>query len=146
MKLNKQTIFTMVIGVMMVTWIVGIALGSNLQTTQQSVRIESVYERLLTPQEKIAILRTGRVLIEYLHTGGFEAVEKRAVYENFVGRFKDFVVLEIVEIGQANETLEQMVTPTGDILELGNVSADGLVDFFCDNSYVQPKECLLMGI
>ncbi len=147
MKWNRQTVFTLVIGIMMVTWVMGTALSSNLQLAQSGgIRLESVYDRLLTPQEKITILRSGRVLIEYLHTGGFEAAEKRATYENFVARFKDFIILEVVEIEQANQTLDQMVTPTGDIVDLQNVSADGLVDVFCDNSYVQPRECLLRGI
>jgi len=105
-----------------------------------------VYDRMLTPQEKITILRSGRVLIEYLHAGGFASVEKKAVYENFVARFKDFVVLEAVEIQQANETIDQLVTPTGDIVELENVSAEELVDVFCDNAFVQPKECLMRNI
>ena len=99
MKLNKQTIFTLFIGVMMITWVVGIALGSNLQLNdQKGIRIESVYERLLTSEEKLAILRSNMVLIEYLHTGGFESVEKRATYENFVARFKQNAVLQVVEI------------------------------------------------
>lgn len=146
MKFNRQTIFTIVIGVMMVTWVMGTALSSNLLLSQDEVRIESVYERLLTPQEKITILRSGRVLIEYLHKGGFGSVEKKASYENFAARFKDNVILEVVEIGEDNQTMDQMVTPTGDIVPLGNVSAADLFDVFCENSYVQPKECLLRSI
>jgi hypothetical protein len=147
MKWNRQTVFTIVIGFMLLTWVMGTALSSNLQLAQgNGIRIESVYDRLLTPQEKVTILRSGRVLIEYLHTGGFEAVDKRATYENFVARFKDIVILEVVEIEQANQTLDQMITPTGDVVELQNVSAAELLDVFCDNSYVQPKECLLRSI
>jgi len=146
MKMNKQTVFTLFIGVMMITWVMGMAMSYNTPITQRGMKIESVYDRMLTPQEKITILRSGRVLIEYLHAGGFASVEKKAVYENFVARFKDFVVLEAVEIQQANETIDQLVTPTGDIVELENVSAEELVDVFCDNAFVQPKECLMRNI
>ena len=147
MKLNRQTIFTLFIGVMMITWVVGIAFGSNLQLDQQrGIKIESVYERLLTSEEKLAILRSNMVLIEYLHTGGFESVEKRASYENFVARFKQNAVLQIVEIQQDNETIDQMIPSTGDIVPLDNVSAADLVDVFCENSFVQPRECVLRSL
>ena len=147
MKLTKQVIFTIIVGVMMVTWAAGIALSSNLQlSTPQGFRIESVYTRPLTSQEKITILRYGRVLIEYMHTGGNESTEKRATYENFVARFKDFAVLEVVEISEANQTLDQFISPTGDIVPLENVSASELIDVFCEKSLMQPKECLLRNI
>lgn len=146
MKLNRQTVFTIIIGVMMVTWVMGAALSYNVTLKKDNGRIESVYDRLLTPQEKITILRSGRVLIEYLHTGGPIGQDKKASYENFAARFKDNVILEVVEISEQNQTLDQMVTPTGDIVPLGNVSAAQLFDVFCDNSFVQPKECLLRSI
>jgi len=36
--------------------------------------------------------------------------------------------------------------PTGDVIPLDNVSSSDLIDVFCKNSYVQPKECLLREI
>ena len=146
MKFNRQTVFTVVIGFMLLTWVMGTALSSNLMLSSNEVRIESVYERLLTPQEKITILRSGRVLIEYLHTGGFETVERKAAYENFAARFKDNVIIQVVEISEENQTMDRMITPTGDIVPLENVSSADLFDVFCENSFVQPKECLLRSI
>ena len=146
LKLNRQTVFAVVMGVMMVSWIAGIALSYNINPTQKEVRIESVYYTLLSPQEKIAILQSGRVLIEYLHTGDPDSQMKKAMYESFVSYFQDFVILEVVEIEQGNETMDQMVTPNGDIVPLENVTEAELVDIFCDNTFVQPRECLLRSI
>lgn len=146
MKFNRQAAFSIFIGVIMITSVMGFAIGSNVKTQQDNVRIESVYDRLLTPQERISILRAGRVLIEYLHMGEFESVEKQATYENFVARFKDFVVLEVVEVEFSNQTLDQMISPDGDVIELGNVSSSELVDVFCQTTFVQPRECLMRSV
>ena len=146
-KVNKKVLFTLLIAIMMVTWPVYMAMTqSTISAKPPAMKIESVYDRLLTPQEKISILRTGRMLIEYIHAGGPDAAEKRAVYENFVARFKDFVVLEVVEIQQANETVDQMISPTGDLIPMGNVTQESLLTTFCEKTLVQPKECLLGSI
>ena len=145
-KMNRQALFAIIVGGMMVSWIAGIALSYDIPTQPNAVKIESIYETLLTPQEKITILRTGRVLIEYLHIGDEPSLQKKAMYESFVSRFQDFVILQVVEIEQDNQTMDQMVTYTGDIIPLENVSELELVDLFCDNSFVQPRECLLRSI
>ncbi len=146
MKLDKQRVFSLFIGIMMITWVVGIAMSSTIQSSQQGLIIQNVYDRVLTANEKITILRSGRVLIEHLYTGTHESLEKKAAYENFVARFKDFVVLETVEVEQENQTVDQMINPNGDIIPMDNVSAGQLVDVFCDNTLFQPKECLLRSI
>jgi hypothetical protein len=147
MKIDKQVIFTAVVGIMMVTWAMGMALSYNIQTGPQGMKIESVYTEPLTGTEKVTILRTGRVLIEYLYLPGDpEALDRRALYENFVAQFGGFAVLNVVEVSAENETLNQMIAPDGDIIPLDNVTAASIVDVFCDNAFVQPRECLLRSI
>ncbi len=146
MKIDRQFVFSAVVIFMMVTWAMGIALSQNIDISQQGMKIESVYTELLTGQEKITILRTGRMLIEYLYVPGPESIEKKALYENFVNQYSKFVVLQAVEVSAGNETLNQMIAPSGDIIPLDNVTAANIMDVFCDNTYVQPKECLLRSI
>jgi hypothetical protein len=146
MKLTKQVVFTLFIGVMMITWAMGIALSYNIQTNNQGMQIQSVYEELLTPLEEVTILRTGRVLIKLLHTGTADGMLKKAEYENFVARFDGFAVLEVVEISDANMTRDEMITPTGDVLPLDNVTGEALINLFCDNTFAQPRDCLLMNV
>ncbi|MBN1896873.1 MAG: hypothetical protein JW789_04085 [Candidatus Aenigmarchaeota archaeon] len=147
MKVNKQFVFSIFVGVMMITWAIGMALQYNIDVSPgKGAKIETVYRELLTGQEKVSILRTGRVLIEYLYMTGPGAVDKSITYENFAARFGDLIVLQIVEVSQSNQTVDQMIVPTGDVIPLNNVSESELFDVFCKNTYVQPKECLLRNI
>ncbi len=146
MKIDRQFVFTVVVGVMMITWAMGMALSYNIKTAPTGMKIENVYTEPLTGKEKVTILRSGRMLIEYLYIPGEESMEKIPVYDSFAGRFSDFIVLEKVEVSDANQTLDQMISPTGDVIPLGNVTEAQLIDVFCDNTFVQPKECLLMSI
>jgi hypothetical protein len=146
MKIDRQFVFTVVVGIMMVTWAMGMALSYNIDVSPQGTRIESVYTEPLTGQEKVAILRSGRMLIEYLYLPGPESMDKIPVYDSFTATFKDFVVLEKVEVSYENQTLDQMIAPDGDVIPLDNVTESQLFDVFCDNTYVQPKECLLRSI
>ncbi len=146
MKIDKQMIFTIAVGVMMVTWAIGMALSYNIDTGPQGMQIESIYREPLTGPEKAGILRSGFVIIEYQYIPGDESLERIPVYESFVNRFSDFVVLQEVEVKYENQTLNQMLSPTGDIIPLGNVTEFELVEVFCANTIVQPRECLLRSI
>jgi hypothetical protein len=146
MKLDKKFIFSLFVAVMMVTWAIGMALSYSIKTTPKGMKIENVYDQLLTGTEKITILRTGRVLIEYLYVDSAESLDRKAMYENFVARFSDFAVLEAVSITQENETLDQMIAPDGDVIPMDNVTSSNLVDVFCENSVTQPRECLLRSV
>ncbi|MCD6495973.1 MAG: hypothetical protein J7K54_01755 [Candidatus Aenigmarchaeota archaeon] len=146
MKINKQFVFSVFVGFMMITWAVGIALSSQIHTKTNSFSVSNFYDQLLTAKEKVAILRSGKVLIEYLYLFGPDAEQKKADYQAFASRFKDLVVVEAVAVSSGNQTLDQMIVPTGDVIPLDNVSSSDLIDVFCKNSYVQPKECLLREI
>ena len=147
-KLNSQMIFTIVVGLMMITWAVSLALSYNINTgtQQQTMKIETVYDKPLTAKEKLTILRSGRVIIEFYHNGSQGDLDRKAAYENFAARFNGIVVLEAVEVEKENQTIDRMINPQGEIIPLDNVTSDRLIDFFCDTSIVQPKECLLRDI
>ncbi len=146
MKIDRQFVFSVVVGVMMITWAMGMALSYNIDVSPQGNKIESVYTEPLTGQEKVAILRSGRMIIEYLYIPGPGSLERIPVYDSFSAQFSDFIVLEKVEVSYENQTLDQMIAPSGDVIPLGNVTEAQLFDVFCDNTFVQPKECLLRSI
>jgi hypothetical protein len=146
MKIDRQFVFSAVVIFMMITWAMGMALSQNIDVSPQGMQIENVYTEPLTGPEKVTILRSGRMLIEYLYVPGPQSAEQKALYENFVAQFSDFVVLQAVEVSAGNETLNQMIAPDGDIVSLDNATASNMLDIFCDNTIVQPKECLLRSI
>jgi len=146
MKIDRQFVFSVVVGVMMITWAMGMAMSYNIETGPTGMKIENVYDQPLTGKEKVTILRSGRMLIEYLYTPGEESLQRISLYESFVSRFRDFLVLEKVQVSHDNQTLNQMIAPSGDVIPLENITEVQLFDVFCDNTYVQPKECLLRSI
>ncbi|UCD02912.1 MAG: hypothetical protein JSV63_03975 [Candidatus Aenigmatarchaeota archaeon] len=146
MKIDKQVIFTIAVGVMMITWAIGMALSYNIPTGGQQIQIENIYREPISGQQKVGILRAGFVIIEYQYIPGEESLERIPVYESFISRFSDFAVLLELDVQYENETLNQMLTPTGDVIPLENVTEFELVDIFCENTFVQPRECLLRSI
>ncbi len=116
---------------------------------QQAPTFPNVIERVLDPQEKLAILRGGKSLIEFLY---FEnctnCFEKRTMYENFVTsqEFKDYIVLET--FASENVTADWIVIAyTGDQIGLEDVNTtDDIMKIFCDASIVKPNICVLQEI
>jgi len=147
MKMNRKTIFSLFVAVIMITSAIGMVMNYNKYfTPTDNVQIKSVYEELLTPQQEISILRSGMSLIVFLHTGDEDGLQKKALYENFVARLKGFIVLEVVDVGQSNQTRDDMIVPSGDVIPLQNVTEEGLMDVFCRNSLLQPRECILRNV
>jgi hypothetical protein len=146
MKLDRKFVFSLFVAVMMVTWAVGLALSYNIKTTSSGMKIEKVYDRLLDAKEKITILKSGYVLIEYLYIADPTGLDKKAMYENFAARFSGIIVLEEVAISEENQTMDQMIAPDGDVVPLDNVTSSTIFSVFCDNSVVQPRECLLRNV
>jgi len=142
----SQRLFAIVVGILMLTSVAGFAL-MNVYTGPQEVEIPSVIEQPLSPQDRVQILRTGKVLIEYLYPEDCSGCnEKIALYQSFVNNFKNYAVLELVEV-PANQTTDRIIGNYGDTIELGNVtSSNELMWIFCSVAIVQPKECLMMEI
>jgi hypothetical protein len=146
MKLDRKFVFSLFVAIMMVTWAIGMALSYNIKTTSSGMKIENVYDRLLDAKEKITILRSGYVLIEYLYIADAGGIDKKAMYDNFAARFSDVVVLEAIAVSAENQTMDQMIAPDGDVIPLDNVTSSTIVDVFCENTLVQPRECLLRSV
>ena len=140
------------IGMIMIGSVAGFALNNfnflNRPAQAEGPEIKYIMDKVLTTEEKVYVLRTGRVLIENLYEPNCtECIERNAVLEGFANQFQGFLVLERAEV-LPNETKFQMVAPTGDIRDLENetITYDSLLDIFCDISFAQPRECLLREI
>jgi hypothetical protein len=145
--MNRKTIFSLFVAVIMITSAIGMVMSYNINVTKdKQTQIKSVYEELLTPQQEISILRSGMSLIVFLHTGDDDSLQKKALYENFAARLNGFIVLEVVDVGQANQTRDEMIVPSGDVIPLQNVTEESLMDTFCRNSLLQPRECILRNV
>lgn len=155
--MHKEQVAAIVIGLIFVVSMVGFAFTSMSRFPQQQspgISIPNIVNRELTREEKIYILQTGRVLIEDFYVSGCSRCEiDRATLEAFAQEFKEFVVLEEVEV-YANATNEttyvklQMIGRTGLIEDLRDmeITQENLTDIFCDIALVQPRECLLREI
>lgn len=140
----SQRFFAIFVAIIMILSAAGWALV-YVKPQQPEQQIETIYDRFLSPQERIMILSSGRVLIEYFYQADCsDCLKKKEFYESFVNKFKDFAVLEVVE--QANETVDQMIGLGGNIEPLANVSQSKFMSVFCELTIKQPRECLLEGI
>jgi len=148
--MNRQTIFGIFITVIMLTSILGYAFTLQRNNAgnggNNEYKIETIYNRPLESQEKLIILRNGITIIEFFHTGTESDISRLMMYEGFANRFSSFVVLEAVEVTDANQTIDQMIGISGDIVPLENVTGDDLFDIFCDTAALQPQECVLREI
>ncbi|MEM5797784.1 MAG: hypothetical protein QXP39_00880 [Candidatus Aenigmatarchaeota archaeon] len=141
----RERIAAIVIGLLMIGSIVGFAVMSARPITRGQ-SISPVIERLLTPQEKIQVLRTGRVLIEYIYPSDCNDCEKKAgMYYGFVQRYANFTVLEIVQTNAT--TTDQLIGIGGQIRELKNITTeDELFAVFCESAIIKPRECLFLTL
>jgi len=148
MEFNKQTAMGLFIAFIMIFALIGYAFmstGGN-QGEGNVPQIPHIVNGSLEPEEKILVLRTGRVLIEDFYSpDSLESLEKKAMLEGFADRLKDFLVLELVEV-PLNETKIWMIGRAGDVVDIGNITQGGFMTQFCLNAILQPKECLLKDI
>ncbi|MBN2102192.1 MAG: hypothetical protein JW716_04965 [Candidatus Aenigmarchaeota archaeon] len=140
----SQRIFAIVVGILMLSSVAGFAIMNVYQAPPENT-IPSIIDKPLGPQDRVYILQTGRVLIEYLYPEGCtDCSEKIALYQSFVNNFKDYAVLELAEV-PANETADRIIGNYGDTMELGNVTTgQDFMAVFCSVAMKQPKECLIM--
>lgn len=143
----KQEMAALIIGGIMVSSVAGYAVinVTSRGNPRQNVRqIPNIVHRELEKEEKVYVLRTGRVLIEsYFPENCTPCQENNKKLEDFVSGFKDFAVLEEVP---ANKTEVKMIGKNGDIEEIENFDRDSLMDKFCELAMKQPTECLLREI
>ena len=155
----KERAMAIFIGLVMVLSAAGFAAISASHIgpqQQQTSQIPTILNRTLTQEEKVTILRTGRVLIEDLYYPDCsECLANNRILEAFANRFRQFIVLEKVAVMPGNETNAtggyiklQMIGSGGEIqdLEGQNITEENLLNVFCDIAIAQPTECLLMEI
>jgi hypothetical protein len=144
----KERFAAIFIGVIMIMSVAGFAL-INVSTrgslTKKDIpEISPVMKRPLTPEEKVTVLRSGRVIIENLYPANCtDCFDKNVLLENFVNQYRDYIVMEEVV---ANQTSLKIIGKGGQIKPIENVTDETLMDLFCEMAMLQPKECLLRGI
>jgi hypothetical protein len=147
----KERFMAIFIGVIMVGSIAGFAIA-NLDMfsggNKQNPQLTPIMNRSLTTEERIFVLRAGRVLVENLYSlNCTDCTERNSAILSFADKFKDSLVLEQAAV-EYNQTKFQMIGAEGKIRDLQNESLDydNLLKVFCGIAVVQPRECLLMEI
>jgi hypothetical protein len=145
----KERIAAIIIGLIMIMSMAGFALV-NIIPQDEPVVIPSILDRQLTPEERLFVLRTGRVLIENFYPPGCgECRELGTRLKGFAQAFGNFVVLEDVVLTNATEAdyESRMIGREGMIRDIpSNITDDGLMDLFCSLAISRPKECLLTKV
>ena len=147
-EFNKQTAMGLFVVFIMIFAMIGYAFMSTGGEGGGGdiPQIPHIVNGSLEPEERILVLRTGRVLIEDFYSPDSpESLEKKAMLEGFADRLKDFLVLELVEV-PLNETRIWMIGRAGDVVDIGNITQKDFMTQFCLNAILQPKECLLEEI
>lgn len=144
---HKQVLMALFIAFIMVASAVGFALLRNTPIGgQQTPTFPNVVESVLSNEERLYILRSGKSLIEFLYPENCtDCLEKREIYERFVTspEFKDYVILETAV--EENVTADWIVMAyTGDQISLEHInSTEDLMKIFCGSSVVKPNICIL---
>lgn len=150
--MDKQMIFAIVIGLIMLTSVAGFAafgprLTGQVTQDQQDYTIPLVVDRPLTGQEISLILRQGRVVFESVYNEACDDCRvKDQELEFFARNLGGFAIISSVET-QNGEGWEkfQMIGTNGKIvnLEEEEITQDNLLTLFCSIAIIQPKECIL---
>ena len=118
------------------------------QQPQNQINISIINVKELSADEKRYVVGSGRVLLEHFYPEGCaECLDLQSLLVNFTVQFQQNMVLETVP-GFNQTSLNMIIYKGGDRaaiipLEMNNLTADSLFEFFCDNSPIRPKECLL---
>lgn len=136
------------IAFIMVASIMGFALMSYVPETPAPVETPIIIDHPITPEERVNVLRGGRVLIEYFYNiTCLECVDKETMYRDFVlsNEFGGYLVLAhgVAE----NETSDWMLNLDGTQIDLSEInSTQGLRELFCDVALLQPNICILQDL
>ncbi len=107
-------------------------------TPSNQKQIERQTTRLLTDQEKTALMQNGVAILEFLHTKGCQnCATYRPVLEGFYTKYPNVL---LVDADSEKDSLQFIGTQTKQIT---NVTEAGLLDAYCDVSATQTKECIL---
>ncbi len=147
-RVAKQRLMAIFVGFIMVASMMGFAMMSYRPEGPGPVKLPNVLNRTLTPEERVGILRDGKVLIEYFYNEScIECSEKEGIYKGFVEsrEFKDYIILSY-GISE-NETMDWMLNLDGTRIDLTDInSTKGLREFFCEVAILKPNICVLLEI
>ena len=147
-SVSKQRFMALFIGGIMVLSMVGFAMMNYRPQGPAPVQTPTVLNRSVTPEERVGILRNGKVLIEYFYNSTcLECAEKETLYKNFVlsREFNGYLVLShgVAE----NETMDWMLNLDGTRIDLSEInSTESLRGLFCDAALIKPNVCLLQEL
>lgn len=159
---DKSKIFAFVVGIIMLTSVVGFAVfslpysggyiggvGTQPAPNQQpqSYTIPTIVERSLTSQEISQILSAGRPIIESVYSETCEECkEQDALLRSFALQYTGFVIMESISLttGDGWDRF-QIIGSNGNIIPLEGeeLTPERMLDLFCSAALVQPRECLL---
>ena len=110
-------------------------------TPSKQTTIERHTKRLLTDQEKAALLQQGVTIFEFLQSKDCaKCADYRPLIESFSTRFNDILLVDA-------ESTSTAIQFTGKITkQVENVTEKNLLDAYCEASVLQPKECILKNI
>ncbi len=144
----KQRIMAVFIGFIMVASMVGFAMMSYRPEGPGPVEVPDVLNRMLTPDERVGIIRNGKVIIEYFYNVTcIECLEREGMYKDFV-ELKEFEGYFVLSHGTSeNETMDWMLNLDGTQIDLTGInSTRGLRELFCDVAFIKPNICILEEI
>lgn len=150
--MDKTRIGALVIGIIMITSVAGFAvtglrITGGTASKDKPVPIPVVSEKLLTGQEIAVVLSNGRVIFESVYNSDcIDCKAKDGELRTFASQYGNFLILETVESGTGGKWEKfQMIGRGGTVIDLANeqITQDSLLELLCQNSLIQPRECLL---
>ena len=139
------------IGITMLLSIVGFALmysgGRNIGKNTQ--KFSRIMEKMLTPEERSIILRSGFTLIEYIYPYNCSnCTEKIKLYKDFM-RDKDISKYTILSIYPTNGSLliDRITGINGETVELNGVNdMASLEKIYCNIAIRKPDICIFYNL
>ena len=146
MKTRRQSLFVSIfIAITMVGSMIGFATMRAMPEGGKRIELPVVVNKILTPQEKIAALKSGKVIIEFIYPENCTTCAgKLDMYEKFVNskEFKGYVILSYST--SENETADWMLNLNGDQINLSSINdTQSLKKMFCKKAIIKPDVCIL---
>jgi hypothetical protein len=122
--------------------------SASFSKTTTTPEIPTIIREPIDTQTEITILRSGKVLIEHFYPEDCaDCLSKNTQLESFANRLDGYVVINEVESGNSNESID-MIGMDGKIVDITDSSLDydSLLGDFCDVAIAQPRACLLRDL
>jgi hypothetical protein len=102
-------------------------------------------DRPLQPEEKVYILRTGRIVVEYAYDKTSEAnLTARSILEMFFRPLGSYAVVAVYPANFTNQTFAKITGMGGGMKNIESFEEANLTALFCKMTIKQPHECIIM--